>query len=69
MLLELSWTDAAVRLALAIVAGVVIGFNREERSQSVRRRPARAPAVDNDFFIGGQRGQLIEDLLESMVVQ
>ena len=38
MLLELSWTDAAVRLALAIVAGVVIGFNREERSQAAGLR-------------------------------
>ena len=38
MLLQLSWTDAAVRLALAIVAGVVIGFNREERSQAAGLR-------------------------------
>src|SRR5438128_8528925 len=38
MLLELSWQDAAIRLALAIVAGLVVGFNREERSQAAGLR-------------------------------
>lgn len=38
MLLELSWQEAALRIALAVVAGLVIGFNREERSQAAGLR-------------------------------
>jgi putative Mg2+ transporter-C (MgtC) family protein len=33
-----TWQDIALRLALAVVAGVVVGFNREERSQAAGLR-------------------------------
>jgi len=38
MPLVLTWQDVAMRLALAVIAGAVIGFNREERSQVVGLR-------------------------------
>jgi putative Mg2+ transporter-C (MgtC) family protein len=38
MPLVLTWQDVALRLALAVIAGAVIGFNREERSQVVGLR-------------------------------
>ncbi|HEV2531614.1 MgtC/SapB family protein [Phenylobacterium sp.] len=33
-----SWQDVVLRLALAVVAGLVVGFNREERSQAAGLR-------------------------------
>jgi len=33
-----TWSDIAVRLALAVVAGAVVGFNREARSQAAGLR-------------------------------
>lgn len=38
MPLEVTWHDAVLRLALAVVAGAVIGFNREERSKAAGLR-------------------------------
>lgn len=38
MPLELTWQDMAVRIALAVLAGALIGFNREERSQAAGLR-------------------------------
>lgn len=38
MLLEIGWQEVALRLAAAVVAGLVIGFNREERSQAAGLR-------------------------------
>jgi putative Mg2+ transporter-C (MgtC) family protein len=38
MLTDLSWLDVAVRLALATVAGVTVGYNREARSQAAGLR-------------------------------
>jgi putative Mg2+ transporter-C (MgtC) family protein len=31
---ELHWTDAALRLALAVLAGAVIGYDRSERGKA-----------------------------------
>lgn len=38
MPLEVTWQDAVLRLALAVSAGAVIGFNREERSKAAGLR-------------------------------
>jgi putative Mg2+ transporter-C (MgtC) family protein len=38
MLLQLGWQDVALRLALAVVAGAAVGFNREARSQAAGLR-------------------------------
>jgi putative Mg2+ transporter-C (MgtC) family protein len=38
MPLELGWQDIALRLALAVVAGAAVGFNREARSQAAGLR-------------------------------
>lgn len=38
MQLTLGWEDVVLRLALAVIAGGVIGFNREERSQAAGLR-------------------------------
>ena len=38
MPLTLTWSDAVLRLALAVIAGLVVGFNREERSQAAGLR-------------------------------
>lgn len=38
MPLSLTWQDVALRLALSVVAGAMIGFNREERSQAAGLR-------------------------------
>ena len=38
MPVELTWPDAAIRLALAIVAGIVIGYDRSERGRAAGLR-------------------------------
>jgi putative Mg2+ transporter-C (MgtC) family protein len=38
MPLTLSWQDVLMRLALAVVAGAVVGFNREQRGQAAGLR-------------------------------
>jgi putative Mg2+ transporter-C (MgtC) family protein len=38
MALELGWQDMALRLALAMIAGAAVGFNREARSQAAGLR-------------------------------
>src|SRR4051794_35136904 len=38
MLTNPTWSEIAVRLALAMVAGMVIGYNREARSQAAGLR-------------------------------
>jgi putative Mg2+ transporter-C (MgtC) family protein len=38
MPLTLTWPDVVLRLALAVAAGLVVGFNREERSQAAGLR-------------------------------
>ncbi|MBV9548652.1 MAG: MgtC/SapB family protein [Alphaproteobacteria bacterium] len=38
MPVEISWADAVLRLALAFVAGAVVGFNRSERSEAAGMR-------------------------------
>jgi hypothetical protein len=41
----------------------------QQRGEPVRRCPSRVTRVDNDFFIRRKNGELIEDLLESLVVE
>lgn len=38
MLLTLSWQDVVLRLALAVAAGALVGFNREQRGQAAGLR-------------------------------
>lgn len=38
MLLQLGWQEMALRLALAVIAGAAVGFNREARSQAAGLR-------------------------------